>query len=169
MKKLLLTILLIAASMDMSAQGNRKDAAERFSPEKFEAELHDFIVSEAHLTDQEEARFFPLYREMQQKQRAIYDHQRNLGKQKPQDEEGCLKAIKVRDEKEIELKRIQQQYHKRFLELMPATKVWDILKAEERFHRRAMKNWGQHPGQRHDKDGNNPQRRKTDKAKNPQK
>ena len=168
MKKLLLTIMLIAASTAMSAQENQKKQGVRFSPEKFEAELHDFIVSEAHLSAQEEVKFFPVYREMQQKQRAIYDHQRNLGKQKPQDEEGCLKVIKERDEKEIELKRIQQQYHKRFLELMPATKVWDILKAEERFHRRAMKNWGQRQGARHAKDMN-PHRYKTDKAKSPQK
>ena len=126
----------------ISAQSNNHQQ-EKFSPEKFEAELHDFIVSEAHLTSQEEAKFFPLYREMQQKQRAVYDRQRNLGKQRPQSEEACKKAIQERDGKDIELKRIQQDYHKRFLELLPASKVWDILKAEERFHRRVMKNWGQ--------------------------
>ncbi len=151
MKRLLLTMMILSGAITISAQKD-KPQDERFSPEKFEAELHAFIVKEAHLNQQEEALFFPIYREMQQKQRAIFDQQRNLGRQKPSDEEACMKAIKERDEKEIELKRIQQQYHKRFLELMPATKVWDILKAEERFHRRAMQNWGQ----KHNPNGKRP-------------
>lgn len=150
MKRLQLTLIVLLTAMAVSAQDNNRPQ-EKFSPEKFEAELHDFIVSEAHLTSQEEAKFFPVYREMQQKQRAVYDRQRNLGKQKPQGEEACRKAIQERDEKDIELRRIQQDYHKRFLDLLPASKVWDILKAEERFHRRAMKNWGQ--GQRKPQQG----------------
>ena len=143
MKRLQVVFLLLTMTLAVSAQDNNHQKQERFSPEKFEAELHDFIVSEAHLSSQEEAKFFPLYREMQQKQRAIFNHQRDISKQKPQNDEACKKIIQERDEKEIELKLIQQNYHKRFLELMPASKVWDILKAEERFHRRAMKNWGQ--------------------------
>lgn len=135
----LFTFILIAGA---SAQGNNPQGG-KFSPEKFEADLHDYIVREAHLTCQEEAKFFPVYREMQQKQRAIYDSQRQLSTQKPQDEEACKKAIRERDEKDILLRRIQLNYHQRFLELLPASKVWDILKAEERFHRRTMKNWGQ--------------------------
>ena len=148
MKRLHLTLITLLLTLTVSANREHQQQ-EKFSPEKFEAELHAFIVAEAHLTSQDEAKFFPVYREMQQKQRAIYDRQRNLGKQKPQDDEACQRAIQERDEKDIELKRIQQHYHKRFMEILPASKVWDILKAEERFHRRAMKNWGQQPHRPH--------------------
>lgn len=159
MKRIQLALLFLTMTLAVNAQGKNYQEQERFSPEKFEAELHDFIVNEAHLNSQEEAKFFPLYREMQQKQRTIFNQQRALSKQKPQSEEACRKAIQERNEKEIELKCIQQDYHKRFLELLPASKVWDILKAEERFHRRAMKNWSQprHP------QGQNPRKRTNQK------
>lgn len=126
----------------ISAQEQHHRQQSKFSPEKFEAELQDFITKEAHLTQQEAAAFFPVYKEMQQKQRALFNRQRQLAKNKPQGEEACRKAIEEADEIDLELKRILQEYHKRFLEIMPASKVYDILKAEERFHRRMMMNWG---------------------------
>ena len=145
MKRLFLAIMAIAITLGTQAQDNRPNDG-KFSPEKFDAELRSYITSEAHLTQQEAAAFFPLYKEMQQKQRVIFNKQRELGKEKPKDEEGCQKAIIQRDEMDIELKRIQQGYHQRFLKVLPASKVYDILKAESRFHRKAMKNWGQKRG-----------------------
>lgn len=153
MKKHVLVAMALAMTLGMSAQNKNGDQQgnEKFSPEKFDAALQAFITSEAHLSAQEAAKFFPVYKEMQQKQRAVFDRQRRLVKQKPDDEESCKKAITEHDEKDIELKRIQQCYHKRFMELLPASKVYDILKAEECFHRRAMRNWGRrdnHEGQK---------------------
>ncbi|MBQ3632594.1 MAG: hypothetical protein II949_15410 [Prevotella sp.] len=145
MKRAITTITVIIFALILQAQDNRNNDG-KFSPEQFEAQLRSYITTEAHLTQQEATAFFPLYKEMQQKQRAIFDKQRQLGREKPKDEEGCRKAIVQRDEMDIELKRILQSYHKRFLEVLPASKVYDILKAESRFHRRAMKNWGQHRG-----------------------
>lgn len=142
MKRVITTITAIIFALVLQAQDNRNNDG-KFSPEQFDAQLRSFITTEAHLTQQEATAFFPLYKEMQQKQRAIFDKQRQLGREKPKDEEGCKKAIIQRDEMDIELKRILQSYHKRFLEVLPASKVYDILKAESRFHRRAMKNWGQ--------------------------
>ena len=43
------------------------------------------------------------------------------------------------------MKRIQQTYHLRFLEQLPASRVYDILQAEDRFHRTMMRNWGRGP------------------------
>ena len=37
------------------------------------------------------------------------------------------------------MKEIQAQYHKKFLHVMPASKLYDVLKAEENFHRQAFK------------------------------
>ena len=82
---------------------------------------------------------------MQEKQRAVFMRQRNVSRVKPADEQGCLKAIKEQDEIDLELKRIQQTYHLRFLEALPASRVYDILRAEEHFHRNMMRNWGRGP------------------------
>ena len=64
----------------------------KFSPEKYQAELEQFITSEAGLSAQEAADFFPLLREMQEKQRAIYNQLKAAARTKPADENGCKKA-----------------------------------------------------------------------------
>jgi len=140
MKKIILTLFVtIGIAIGVNAQGNQPP--QKFSPEKFDADLKEFIKKEACLTDAEADAFFPIYKEMLQKQRSAYGRQRNMGLQKPQDEQGCKKAIQMRDELELEMKRIQQTYHTKFLEILPATKVYDIIIAEDRFHRRMLRGW----------------------------
>lgn len=144
MKRLFSMLILVMLTLSIGAQENKKQQQppQRFSPERFEAELQAYITKEANLTPQEAAKFFPVYKEMQEKQRVLFGRQSLQGFAKPQDEQGCLKSIKESDEIDLELKRIQQSYHLRFLELLPASKVYDILKAEQGFHRHMMRNWG---------------------------
>lgn len=139
MRRLIVFSFALLLLMGISAQPNGQQ--QKFSPEKFDQELQAFITTEAKLTPQEAAKFFPVYKEMQSKQRALFERQRNLGKTSAQDEASCLKAIRERDELELEMKRIQQTYHNRFLEMLPASKVYAVIQAEDRFHRRMMKRW----------------------------
>ena len=60
-----------------------------------------------------------------------------------------MKVIKEGDDIDLELKNIQKNYHKRFLDLMPASKVYDILQAEQRFFRHTMRSWGRGSGNGH--------------------
>lgn len=115
----------------------------KFSPEKFQAEMEQFITKEANLTPEEAAKFFPLFREMQQKQRAIFEKVRKEGFVKPVDDASCRKLVERRDANELEQKKIQQLYHQKFFSVISPSKVFDVLIAEERFHRRAFRNWGQ--------------------------
>ncbi|UKK52253.1 hypothetical protein L6472_06655 [Prevotella sp. E13-17] len=135
MKKLILFIFAFVFSINIQAQ------QAKFSPEKFEAELVSYITKEANLSHQEASIFFPIYKEMREKQRLLFLKQRSIAKKKPQDEKGCLKAIKERDQIDVELKELQKAYHEKFLKSLSASKVYDILKAEDRFHRKMMKNW----------------------------
>ena len=111
-------------------QQPQQQQAPKFSPEKFQADLEQFITKEACLTPREAAKFFP-----------IYERQRQLGWGKPADEKGCEKAIRQRDEYDLELKRIQQTYHNKFLSVISASKLYDVLKAEDRFHRQMLRGW----------------------------
>ena len=113
----------------------------KFSPEKFQADLEQYITKKACLTPQEAAKFFPIYKEMQSKQRAVYERQRQLGWVKPADEKGCEKVIRQRDEYDLELKRIQQTDHNKFLSVISASKLYDVLNAEDRFHRQMLRGW----------------------------
>lgn len=155
MKRLFFFCMALMLTLSASSQGfgqgfgqghrQGQGQGQRFSPEQFQAQLEDYFKKEAHLTPQEAAIFFPIYKEMQEKQRAIFERQRNLARVKPADEQGCLKVIKERDEIDLELKRIQQAYHLRFLEQLPASRVYDILQVEDRFFRHMMRSWGRGP------------------------
>ena len=138
MRKLLFsTVIMIMVVLGASAEEQQK-----FSPEKFQADLEQYITTEAGLTNEEAAKFFPLYREMQQKQRVVYNKMHELFKL-PHDEASCKRAIQRRDQLEIELKQIAQTYHNKFLRVIPASKVIGTIVAEDKFHRRAFRKFGQ--------------------------
>ncbi len=138
MKKL----LVFAVLMFVVALGASAEEQQKFSPEKFQADLEQYITTEAGLTNEEAAKFFPLYRAMQQKQRVVYNKIHELFKL-PHDEASCKRAIQRRDQLEIELKQIAQTYHNKFLRVIPASKVIGTIVAEDKFHRRAFRKFGQ--------------------------
>ena len=138
MRKLLFsTVIMIMVVLGASAEEQQK-----FSPEKFQADLEQYITTEAGLTNEEAAKFFTLYREMQQKQRVVYNKIHELFKL-PHDEASCKRAVQRRDQLEIELKQIAQTYHNKFLRVLPASKVIGTIVAEDKFHRRAFRKFGQ--------------------------
>lgn len=108
-------------------------------PERFQMELEQYITRKAGLTPKESSTFFPLYSEMLRKQRAVHEKMKNLKRVKPKSDADCKKSVQQCDKLEIEMKQIQKTYHDKFLKVLPASKVFDILKAEEKFHRQAFK------------------------------
>ena len=130
-------LLFLLVSLGVNAQDQPK-----FSPEKFEAELESFITREAGLDQQEAAKFFPILKEMHQKQRSLYARMRKTSMEKPADEKGCAESIRQRDQIDLELKQIQQTYHNKFLRVIPASKLWEVLQAEDRFFRMKLRSWG---------------------------
>lgn len=113
--------------------------------------MEEYITREASLTTQEGELFFPLFREMHQKQRTIYGRIRSLSKDKPSDGQSCAEVIKECDKLNIELKEIEKKYHEKMLKVLPATKVYEAINAESRFHRRMMKGWQKPDGKPDDK------------------
>lgn len=134
MKRCTVILFSLLMTLIVSAQDHKK-----FSPEKFQADLEDFITREAHFDQQEAAKFFPLLRELQAKQRAIYGRMRQTPK--PGDDAKCAEAIREWDKANIELKQLDQQYHKKMMQVVPASKLFDAIMAESRFHRKMMKGW----------------------------
>ena len=110
-----------------------------FNPAKFEADLEKYIATHACLLPSESAKFFPVYREMMKKQRMMFDEMRKFREFTPRDNEGCAESIRRLDELDIRMKQLQQEYHSRFMTILPAKKVLSIIKAEEQFHRQIFK------------------------------
>ncbi len=134
MKRYTVILFSMLLTLMVSAQDQKK-----FSPEKFQADLEEFITKEAHFDQQEAAKFFPLLRELRAKQRAIYGRMRQTPK--PGDDAKCAEAIREWDKANIELKQLDQQYHKKMMQVVPASKLFDAIMAESRFHRKMMKGW----------------------------
>lgn len=133
-KAMLLFALTIMFSATVFAQTKNK-----FNAEEFDAELEQFVVAQAALTPTEAATFLPIYKEMRQKQRSFFNDGKRLRCTNPNDEKACAEAIRKRDKNDLELKKIQQTYHERFMSVLPATKVFRVLKAEDKFHRQFFK------------------------------
>lgn len=132
----ILCFLLFSMTFSVTMWGQHP---RKFNPQQFEKELHQYIASEAGLTPGESAAFFPLFDEMQHKQRLLFDKIRIYMHTNTSDNKASLKAIQAMDNNDLEIKKLQKEYHLKFCKVLPAGKVLQILKADEKFHRRAFK------------------------------
>lgn len=133
------TVLMILMLCTFGVANGQHKKRPPFDPAKFEADLEQFITVNACLSPSQAASFFPVYRQMMKKQRALFDEMRRLRMINPKDNEACEEAIRKQDELDIQIKQLQQEYHGRFLMMLPANKVLSIIKAEEKFHRQIFK------------------------------
>lgn len=133
------TVLMILMLCTFGVANGQHRKRPPFNPAKFEADLEQFITVNACLSPSQAASFFPVCRQMMKKQRALFDEMRRLRMINPKDNEACEEAIRKQDELDIQIKQLQQEYHGRFLMMLPANKVLSIIKAEEKFHRQIFK------------------------------
>lgn len=135
MKRLFIILTVVLATLQVYGQDNQ-----RFNPERFEADMEQFIVTDAGLSPQEASAFFPVYKEMQAKQRLLFNKMRRYRHIDTRDDKVCMEAIKNMDELDVQIKKLQQQFHLKFCKILPAGKVMKVIKAEEKFHRQAFRN-----------------------------
>ncbi len=138
MMRLWVMVFLMFVNICAAQAGKPKGGRPPFDPKKFQADLEQFITAHAGLNPEEAAKFFPVYEQMMKKMRMLFDEMRRYHHVNPCDEEACANAVRKQDEIDLELKRLQQEYHQRFMLILPASKVLSIIKAEEKFHRQAF-------------------------------
>ncbi len=126
---------LVLSFTTAMAQGEAPEKKGNFDPKEFEQKLEQHVVQEAGLTKAEEEKFLPIYREMRQKQIKVMQSQRKAHDTKPTTEKDFEALLKARDNADIELKKIAQTYHNKMLNVMPASKVIKVMRAEQDFHR----------------------------------
>ena len=128
--------MMLVLVLSVNAQSKRRP---HFDPEKFEADMEQYITQQAALTPQEASRFFPIFREMQHKQRNFFHEMKRYRHLDTSDNAMCAEAIKKMDNIDIKMKMIQQEYHLKFMNVLPAGKVMEVIRAEDQFHRQAFK------------------------------
>lgn len=114
----------------------------QWSKERYKEDLERCIVECAMLSPQEAEEFFPVFDEMKDKQRSIHDKIKRMERELPATEQAYRDFIKQKDNLEMELKEIEQTYHNKFLTILPASKVYKVIQAENDFHRRMLRDWG---------------------------
>ena len=138
--KFKIIMLLVALMMSVQVWSDNPERVKaKFDPKRFEAEMEQFITSQAALSPSEAASFFPVYREMQKKARVLFEEMRRCHMTDLSNQRACKQAIIKMDELDLELKEVQRTYHLKFMKVLSPAKVLKIIKAEEKFHRTAFK------------------------------
>ena len=132
-KRFFFVLLVALTALQLQAHGKPK-----FDPARFQADLEQFVTVEAGLNPRQAAVFFPLYREMQKKQRMLFNKMRCYQHVDTRDQKAAEKAIRECDLIDLQMKELQQAYHKKFCKVLPAGVGWKIIRADEKFHRQAF-------------------------------
>ncbi|MBR1465182.1 MAG: hypothetical protein IJ607_02355 [Bacteroidaceae bacterium] len=139
MKRILINILLLCVSMAAIAQGNHPQRRD-FSPEEYWKNLKEFVAREAGLTTEEADGFIPLMKEMMDEQhknnRKSFDIIRSCGEGTTESEYGT--AVKQLLELDVENRRIEETYYKKFHTVMSWEKVFKVRAALYKFNREAL-------------------------------
>ena len=116
----------------------------RFSPKEFRAHLEEYVSKEAGLTASEAKAFFPLFHEMKEKQFKTQDEifrlKRNAPAGNASDKEFANAIQKIKS-LEVEKAEAEEMYYKKMCKAISARKVFLVMQAEDKFHRRMINNF----------------------------
>ncbi len=152
MKKILLIIALVCCSITyVAAQPQPK---KHFTHEEFCQKQKEFITKHAKLTPEEAEKFFPLFFELQKSKWEINRETRKKVKKECGEEltaEEYSELVNEMADAKIKIAKLEKSYIEKYLKIIPARKILDVQRAEDRFQREMIRNMarGQH------KKGNN--------------
>ncbi len=135
MLRYLIIIIMSVSSLVVNAQAPEHRDNRRFDPQKFEKQLEGFVLKRLELSQKEAAAFLPIFRQKRKAEVEVMVNGRMNRHKRPTSEKEWEYALKMFDNNEVKLKKIQQTYHEKMLKVIPASKVMKMIKAEEDFHR----------------------------------
>jgi len=140
MKRILLICLALCIALGVAAQ-EKKPAREKFSPERFDRKLEDFVIREVKLTPLEAQKFFPLLHEMHDKQRKNLDKGRavmaSVGEKST--EAQYADALNKAMECEVANKKLEKEYLRKFHDVLSWEKIYKVKRALDRFHMEVLR------------------------------
>ena len=144
MKKLIILFALLLGLNNIWAVDGTD---QKLTPDEFRAKQKAFITQQAGLTDDEAAKFFPVYFELQDRKKQINDNAWNLLRKAKDDNttEAQYGEIleKVYDSR-IASDRMEKAYFLRFKKILSCKKLYEVQRAEMRFHRELLKGMQQY-------------------------
>lgn len=119
----------------------------KFNPEEHFQKLQAFITKAAQLTDDEVARFFPIFKETREKERKFHQ---TIGKKiRASQKEGlseseCQKLLAEIQVLSLQETKLKNANLKKWRKVLSASKVLKVLKAESEFNRKTFREFSKH-------------------------
>lgn len=149
MKKSVLLMLCAFFALSIFAQQHEGGKRSKFSPERYKRNLEEFVVKKVCLTEAEAKVFFPVYHEMKDKQRALGREINKLMKEgrNAQNESDYKRIVEKTVELELEQKKIESTYNKKFHTILSWEKIFKVKRALREFNMEALKRF--YPSRNH--------------------
>ncbi|MBN8641308.1 MAG: sensor of ECF-type sigma factor [Flavobacteriales bacterium] len=142
----IITVLLLFLSITTFAQGGK--FREKFQQKKDQVKAMKiaFITSELNLTPDEAAKFWPLFNEFEEKQKAIrqdkiknyIDRSQGSDKLTEKEAQNLLNQMETAEE---ELHQLRKKFVANLKGVLPATKILKLKKAEEEFSKKLLQQY----------------------------
>ena len=151
-RSIIIIALCLFAVLPIIAQGQNKHKGS-FNYDEFRKKMELFITEEAGLTPEDAQKFFPIFREMKEKQMKLGHKIKKLKKDPldddddndddddDKDEDEWAEAVIEIEEIKVKQAQIGETYIKRLCRIISGEKVFKALKAEDTFHRQILKNF----------------------------
>ena len=141
---LFITTLLVCFCVNAQNQGfgRIQNARAEFNPELYTQHMNEFVARAAPLTEAESTKFFPLLNAMQNKQRQIGRQQREIMMKAFRNtnisEEDYEQMVMRVTGLEIESRKVEQTYYKKFHSVLSWKKIYAVRVALARFQVEAL-------------------------------
>lgn len=140
MRKLIVLMIVLWGGFSLlwAADG----CTQHLTPEEFRAKQQAFITEKAGLSQEEAAKFFPLYFELQDRKKQLNDEAWKLmrqGKNGNTTESQYEEILEGVYDARIASDRLEKTYFEKFKKILSCKKIYLVQKAEMRFHRELLK------------------------------
>ncbi|MBR5332644.1 MAG: Spy/CpxP family protein refolding chaperone [Muribaculaceae bacterium] len=137
---IILALAIVAPFNTIIAKDKKKNNREEWYAQ-MRHHKHDFIDDELDLTDEQEAKFFPIYDAMEDELRKVQHETRKLEKQ-VDDKDATDVEYDAASKAIIELKKkeadIELKYFDKFKTVLSSKQIFKLKKAEKKFTRKIM-------------------------------
>ncbi len=120
--------------------------------ERMKASKIAYITEHVDLSPEEAEKFWPIYNEQEKKREelthSLMERYRGKEDKKEVTDEQAEEMMQQRFKQEQDLLNLKTQYHKKFTEILPATKVLKLYDAENNFKRQLMEKYKHRGGER---------------------
>lgn len=120
---------------------------QRLTRDEFRAKQKAYLTDKAGLTEDEAAKFFPMYFELQDQKKKLNDEAWSLlrkGRNENTTEAQYEEIMEGVYEARIASDRLEKTYFHKFKKILSCKKIYMIQKAEVRFHRELLRGMQQH-------------------------